>query len=615
MKDLFFRIKAVDKTAAAFAKVKAGLKSVEGAAASLNERINRVGKGMRNVGAVMTGFGAGLALAFRDSLTIWDEAAQAQTKVEQAVRSTGSAAGFTAEQLAGFAAEFQRVTRFDGDDILGDVTAQLLTFTNVSGEVFKRAQEAVLNISTVMKTDLKSTAISVGKALNDPIKGLGALGRAGIQFSKDQQAAIKALVETGNLAAAQQIMLDEIAIQFGGQAEAAAQAGLGFLDQFRNAWGDVQEIVGGNLAELARPLVGALQAVVDCFKAFPEPLQKFTVMMGLAAVVIGPIVAAAGLLAIAVGAIGAPVAAVIVGVAALAAALVALWPTIEAGIDWFKRTVESMSFLEMAFMPLSLAARALGDVFAAVFPETAAVVKRTVEEIREWLVEGLRSAFDWVMGKVEAVGDAFFNLYDRVVGHSYVPDMIDGVSAEFQRLQPEMVDPVKVATVEVGSKFQDLGSGVGGAIGEMVREGDFTFRGFAERMVENAGRMADSIVNDAFGRVAEAAKSLGGGTGIGGFFGKVLGGLFGSGGGNVPGFASGGDFEVGGRGGIDRNVAVMRVSRGERVSIDPAGGGGRAAAAPVTVNISTPNPAAFDRSRGQVAATVARAVARGQRNL
>jgi hypothetical protein len=131
--------------------------------------------------------------------------------------------------------------------------------------------------------------------------------------------------------------------------------------------------------------------------------------------------------------------------------------------------------------------------------------------------------------------------------------------------------------------------------------------------------MADGIVNDAFSRVAEAAKGLGsgggaaGGGGIGGFFGKVLVGLFGGGGG-IPGFATGGNFEVGGKGGVDRNVAVMRVSKGERVSVgrrgDPRGSG-----ANVVVNISTPNPAAFERSRGQVAASISRAVSRGQRNL
>jgi hypothetical protein len=91
-----------------------------------------------------------------------------------------------------------------------------------------------------------------------------------------------------------------------------------------------------------------------------------------------------------------------------------------------------------------------------------------------------------------------------------------------------------------------------------------------------------------------------------------LGGLFGDGG-RVPGFANGGGFEVGGKGGVDRNVAVMRVSKGERVSVGR--GDTRSAPASVTVNISTPNPAAFERSRGQVAASISRAVSRGARNL
>ena len=215
--------------------------------------------------------------------------------------------------MGALAAGFQKTTRFDGDQVLGDVTAQLLTFTNVSGDAFKRAQEAILDISTVMKTDLKGTAIQVGKALNDPIKGLAGLGRAGIQFSEDQKATIKALVETGDIAKAQGLILDELATQFGGQAEAAAKAGLGFLDQFRNAWGDIQEIVGGNLAEIARPLVGVLQAIAEAFAGLPAPVQKFTVMVGLAAVALGPLVAGIGLLVLGIGAIAAPVLAVVGG--------------------------------------------------------------------------------------------------------------------------------------------------------------------------------------------------------------------------------------------------------------------------------------------------------------
>ncbi|TPE52590.1 phage tail length tape measure family protein [Amaricoccus solimangrovi] len=621
MRDLFFRIKANDETAAAFAKVRGNVKGLDGAFAGLGARIDRSTRKLKALAAA-TGAGLGLGMTFRDSLQLWDTQIQAQTKVETAIRSTGGAAGYTAEQLFRMASGLQNATRFGDEAILGDVTAQLLTFTNISGEVFARSQKAVLDMSTLLGSDLKGSAIMVGKALNDPIAGVSALGEAGIQFSADQKEVIKQLVATGRIATAQGMILAKLEKQFGGQAEAAARSGLGFLDQFRNAWGDLKEIVGGNLVDLARPLVGALQGIVNAFAGLPAPVQRFTVLLGLLAVAAGPVVAGIGLLVAGVAAIGAPAAIAIGAVAALGAGVLVLWDQIRPGIDWLAATVQGLSGLELAFAPVAVAAHALTDAFAAVFPEAAALVEKTVAEIVGWLTGRLGAAFDWVTAKVGAVGDAFFDLYDRVVGHSYIPDMVDGIADHMARLKGEMVDPVTAATETAGARFEDLASGVGSALGSMIRDGDFSFRGFTSRMVDLAGQMADSIVSDSFARVAEAAKALGSSSGSPGSsgggllsgLGSFVSGLFGGGSSAaIPGFASGGSFEVGGRGGVDRNVAVMRVSRGERVSIDRRGD--TRSGAITNVYIQTPNPAAFDRSRGQVAATISRAVARGSRNL
>lgn len=59
--------------------------------------------------------------------------------------------------------------------------------------------------------------------------------------------------------------------------------------------------------------------------------------------------------------------------------------------------------------------------------------------------------------------------------------------------------------------------------------------------------------------------------------------------------------------------AIMPLSRGSdgRLGVRLGGGGG---GGQVTVNISTPDAASFKQSQGQVAALVARAVERGQRN-
>ena len=58
--------------------------------------------------------------------------------------------------------------------------------------------------------------------------------------------------------------------------------------------------------------------------------------------------------------------------------------------------------------------------------------------------------------------------------------------------------------------------------------------------------------------------------------------------------------------------AIMPLARGADGRLGVRGGGG---AVNVTVNISTPDAQSFARSQSQVAALLARAVARGQRNL
>jgi phage-related minor tail protein len=59
--------------------------------------------------------------------------------------------------------------------------------------------------------------------------------------------------------------------------------------------------------------------------------------------------------------------------------------------------------------------------------------------------------------------------------------------------------------------------------------------------------------------------------------------------------------------------AIMPLTRGSdgRLGVAAAGGGGQ----PITINISTPDAASFNRSQTQIAAMIARAAAAGQRNL
>jgi phage-related minor tail protein len=148
------------------------------------------------------------------------EAEQGLNRVKEVVESTGQAAGFAAEEIAKQAADIQEAFAFDDDMIMNDLMTPLLTFTNVTGEAFKEAQVAIMDMNRALGVDgggLKNVALQVGKALQDPITGLTALRRSGVSFTEDQQKMIKSLVEAGDAAGAQKIILQELNKEFGGR--------------------------------------------------------------------------------------------------------------------------------------------------------------------------------------------------------------------------------------------------------------------------------------------------------------------------------------------------------------------------------------------------------------
>lgn len=179
------------------------------------------------------------------------EAVMAQ--LEAGVRSTGMSAGLTVDQLSSMADEISRLTGKD-DELIASGEAILLTFTKISGDVFPKATAAALDMSVRMKTDLNSAIVLVGKALNDPIKGVTALSKSGVQFDESQKKLIKSLVESGDLLGAQTIILRELETQFGGSARAARDTLGGALEAAKTESGNLVEVLAGELSPVIRDL-------------------------------------------------------------------------------------------------------------------------------------------------------------------------------------------------------------------------------------------------------------------------------------------------------------------------------------------------------------------------
>lgn len=190
------------------------------------------------------------------------EAALAERKLAQVFKSTGNAARVSKDEIMDYAAERQKLTSFDADDTV-NAAAILGSFTNIKGNMFTEALTSAQDLSAFMGQDLQTSVIQIGKALNDPAKGVSALAKAGIQFSNSQKEQIKHLQETGQLAKAQSIIFKELQTQFGGQAKALVDP----IAQAQNAWGDFMETVGGIAAEKLLPVIPKL---IEGFKKLSD---------------------------------------------------------------------------------------------------------------------------------------------------------------------------------------------------------------------------------------------------------------------------------------------------------------------------------------------------------
>jgi hypothetical protein len=112
-------------------------------------------------------------------------------------------------------------------------------------------------MSVALGQDTKSSAIQLGKALNDPIKGVTALQRVGVSFTASQKDQIKTLVDSGKTMDAQKLILRELNKEFGGSAKAAATP----FDKLKVSAGNLAETAGGVLA----PALGKAASVANRF--------------------------------------------------------------------------------------------------------------------------------------------------------------------------------------------------------------------------------------------------------------------------------------------------------------------------------------------------------------
>jgi hypothetical protein len=174
-------------------------------------------------------------------------------------------------------------------------------------------------------------------------------------------------------------------------------------------------------------------------------------------------------------------------------------------------------------------------------------VNNMVSGIQQAITGKLAAIWEGAKAKIESVRQKFADMYDAVVGNSYVPDMVDGIAQSMMQLGRVLVDPAVTATDKVAAVFQNLQGVLGDIFGRK-----------AGGIIGIIGQFATALAPLIFGKGAPGAIWETGATG------------------GAIGMASGGSGVFGGRSGVDRNLLslngspIARVSRGEHFAVSPA---------------------------------------------
>jgi hypothetical protein len=248
-----------------------------------NRKMSAFGSAAKVAGAAIAGGFAVNAVAgfLGDSVKAAQEHNRVMAQTEAVIKSMGNQAKISATEVDALATSIERKTGIDGDAIVEGQNL-LLTFGNIRNEVgegndiFNQTTKLMVDMAAAMGTDASAGAIQLGKALNDPITGVGALAEVGVSFTEQQKEQIRTMVEAGDVMGAQKIILGELTRQFSGSAEAQATSS----DLMRVKFEELQEQIGVALLPimeafvdfLSTKVVPGIQEIINLFSGVPTNL-------------------------------------------------------------------------------------------------------------------------------------------------------------------------------------------------------------------------------------------------------------------------------------------------------------------------------------------------------
>lgn len=466
------------------------------------------------------GFGVAFAATtgiIVSSIAAYSEAENNAAQLEAVLKSTGHASGLMKEDILDQAAALQQLTTFS-DDAITSTANLLLTFTNIKGPVMQQAIQMTTDMSTALGQDLKASAIQLGKALNDPVKGITALSRVGVSFTEEQKTQIQTLVASGKTMDAQQVILAELGKEFGGSAYAKSQTFSGQMEILKNNIGDLQETIGKGLLDALKMLPGGFEGVNKKILALNKYLSEHKdVLLGVTAVLltlavtfgvllVAALVVAAGTAGLVIGAMGLLVAAIAFGAimvvshwSKISAFFGQLWIDIKTTfnnfvtgfttgvsnlvnntVTWFQQLPGKVNsfFYDLFYIKIPFAIGfALGWLSTAIpnmvnsignwFANLPGVVSNHFNNAKNSIVNSITGAVSWLGGELSALPgriSAWINAIPGIVTGVFTKTK-DGVTGKMN----ELLSAITGIWDRIRGIFDNIGRAVQGAIDAVNR--------------------------------------------------------------------------------------------------------------------------------------------------